>query len=55
MEISKEIGKGAYGKVYTLKDNEDYVLKKINYMDPDTIRSILLEIIITLASSSCSA
>jgi len=46
MEISKEIGKGAYGKVFTLKDNEDYVLKKINYMDPDTIRSILLEIII---------
>ena len=46
MEISKEIGKGAYGKVYTLKDNEDYVLKKINYMDADTTRSILLEIII---------
>ena len=47
MEVLKEIGKGAYGSVYSLANNKNYALKKlhdVNKRDSDMIRSILLEI-----------
>ncbi len=47
MEVLKEIGKGAYGCVYSIAKNKEFALKKLNdsnMRDSDMIRSILLEI-----------
>ena len=46
MEISKELGKGAYGSVYEVKGNSAYALKKLDLNDSDMIRSMLIEIVV---------
>lgn len=46
MEISKELGKGAYGSVYEVKGNSAYAIKKLDLNDSDMIRSMLIEIVV---------
>ena len=44
MEVSKEIGKGAYGCVYTLAKNNCYALKKFDHNDREFVKSFFIEI-----------